>query len=62
MRTATKQKQLFDFAAQIIDERPTAIRLFDGVNTAWFPKAVVEDYGDGTFAVPEFFAREKGFL
>lgn len=28
----------------------------------WVPKSQIEDYGDGTYAMPEWLAIEKGFV
>ena len=36
--------------------------LFDGSRTEWVPKSQVEENGDGTFAMPEWLAKEKGFI
>lgn len=54
--------ELVDIAAQIQGETPKAWRLYDGKITEWVPKSQVEDNGDGTFAMPEWLAKEKGFI
>lgn len=56
------KSELFDLAAQIKGETDRAIRLFDGTKTEWVPKSQVEDNGDGTFTMPAWLAKEKGFL
>lgn len=53
---------LTDIAAEVRGETDKAIRLFDGDKTEWLPKSQVEDNGDGTFTMPEWLAKEKGFI
>lgn len=54
--------ELFDLAAEVKGATSKAWRLFDGTKTEWVPKSQVEDNGDGTFTMPEWLAREKGFI
>ena len=54
--------ELFDLAAEIKGETDKAWRLFDGTRTEWVPKSQVEDNGDGTFTMPEWLAKDKGFI
>ena len=54
--------KLFDLAAEIKGESEKGLRLFDGTETEWVPKSQVEDNGDGTFTMPEWLAKEKGFI
>lgn len=56
------QAELFDLAAEVQAETPKAWRLSDGVKTEWVPKSQVEDNGDGTFTMPIWLAKEKGFI
>lgn len=56
------RSELFDLAAEIKGETDKAWRLSDGTKTEWVPKSQVEDNGDGTFTMPEWLAREKGFI
>ena len=56
------KSELFDLAAKIQGETPKAYRLFDGTKTEWVPKSQVENNGDGTFTMPEWLAKEKGFV
>lgn len=53
---------LFDLAAQLVDESDKAVRLFDGTKTEWMPKSQAQDNGDGTWTIPEWLAKEKGFI
>lgn len=55
-------ERLFDLAAEIRGETEKAWRLWDGSKTEWVPKSLVEDNKDGTFTMPEWLARDKGFI
>lgn len=59
--THTRPK-LIDIAAEIRGETEKAFRLFDGAKTEWVPKSQCEDNGDGTFTMPEWLAKDKGFV
>lgn len=52
----------FDIAAVIKAETDKAWRLFDGAREAWVPKSQVENNGDGTFTMPIWLAKDKGFV
>jgi len=54
--------RVVDIAAQVRGETEKALRLHDGDKTEWVPKRFVENNGDGTFAMPEWLAQEKGFI
>lgn len=56
------KSDLVDIAAEKRGESEKAYRLFDGTRTEWVPKSQVEDNKDGTFAMPEWLAKEKGFI
>jgi len=56
------KSELFDLAAEIKRETDKAWQLFDGTKTEWVPKSLVEDNGDGTFTMPEWLAKDKGFI
>ena len=49
-------------AASICGETEKAWRLDDGTTKEWVPKSQVENNNDGTFAMPEWLASEKGFI
>lgn len=55
------KSELVDIAAQVRGETPKAFRLFDGTKTEWVPKSQVEQNDDGTFTMPEWLAKDKGF-
>lgn len=54
--------KLCDISAEIKIETEKAYQLFDGAKTEWVPKSQVEDNKDGTFTMPEWLARDKGFI
>lgn len=57
------KSDLIDFAAVKVNETEAAILVdHGGDEPAWFPKSVIEDNGDGTFTVPEWWAKEKGVV
>ena len=57
------ESELIDIAAEHHGE-PTekAFWISDGVTDAWVPRSQVEDNGDGTFTMPLWLAKEKGFV
>jgi len=57
-----RRSDLVDIAAEKRGETEKAFRLFDGTFTEWVPKSQAEENGDGTFAMPEWLAKEKGFI
>lgn len=54
--------RLIEIAGEVRGETDKAIRLYDGANAEWVPKSQVQDNGDGTFTMPEWIAKEKGFI
>jgi len=54
--------KVVDIAAEIRAETEKAWRLFDGARTEWVPKSQVENNKDGTFTMPEWLAKDKGFI
>lgn len=54
--------KLIDLSAEIRGETEKAWQLYDGTRKEWVPKSQVEDNGDGTFTMPEWLAKEKGFI
>lgn len=58
----TGESDLVDIAAEVRASTAKAWKLFDGEREAWVPKSQVEDNADGTFAMPEWLAKDKGFI
>lgn len=56
------RSDLIDIAAEVKGETEKAWCLFDGKTTEWVPKSQVENNGDGTYAMPEWLALDKGFI
>jgi hypothetical protein len=54
--------ELVDISAEVRMETEKAWRLHDGAVTEWVPKSQVEDNGNGTFTMPEWLAKDKGFI
>lgn len=55
-------KELFDVAATIVAETEKAWLLDDGAVREWVPKSQVEKNDDGTFTMPTWLAKDKGFI
>ena len=49
-------------AAELKGETEKAFRIYDGQYTEWVPKSQVERNDDGTFTMPEWLAKDKGFI
>lgn len=56
------KSELIDIAAQVRIETERAWKLYDGKVTEWVPKSQVERNDDGTFTMPEWLAKDKGFI
>jgi len=54
--------KLIEIAAVIRIETEKAWQLDDGTRKEWVPKSQVEDNEDGTFTMPEWLAKDKGFI
>lgn len=54
--------ELIDVSVKLRHETDKAYLLFDGAKTEWVPKSQVEDNGDGTFTMPLWLAKDKGFI
>lgn len=58
----SQKSDLVDIAGKVRAETPKAFHLFDGKRTEWVPKSQVEDNHDGTYTMPMWLAKEKGFI
>jgi hypothetical protein len=56
------ESELIDISVEIRGETDKAYRLFDGATMEWIPKSQCQDNEDGTFTMPVWLAREKGFI
>jgi hypothetical protein len=57
-----KDSKLHDIAAELRHETARAYLLDDGTRREWVPKSHVERNDDGTFTMPEWLAKDKGFI
>lgn len=57
----TGRGDLVDIAGEIRRETDRAFLAFDGIREVWLPKSQVE-HDQGTFAMPEWLAKDKGLL
>ena len=62
MTAVSGRSDLVDIAAELAHQTDDAFLLFDGDKPVWVPKSLVEDNNDGTFAMPEWLAKEKGLI
>ena len=56
------RSDLVDIAGEKRAETDKAFQIYDGKTVAWVPKSQVEDNSDGTFSMPEWLAKDKGFI
>jgi hypothetical protein len=56
------KQELIDIAAEVKGRTEKAVRLYDGKTTAWVPSSQIEENEDGTFTMPEWLAKDKGFI
>jgi len=53
---------MVDVEANLVRETDAAFLISDGATQVWVPKSQTTHDGDGTFAMPEWLAKEKGFI
>lgn len=58
----TIESKLTDIAGELRGETDKAYRIYDGKTTEWVAKSLVEQNDDGTWTMPEWLAKEKGFI
>ena len=56
------EHDIIEIAATLVIETPKAFLLDDGGVEEWVPKSQVENNDDGTFSMPEWLAKDKGFI
>jgi hypothetical protein len=63
MSRTSGRSDLVDIAGELRGETERAYRIYDGTRTEWVPKQFVEfDPSDNTFAMPEWLAKDRGFV
>jgi hypothetical protein len=55
-------ERLVDITVEFQGETAKAYRIFDGSKVEWVPKSQCEKNEDGTITMPEWLAKEKGFI
>lgn len=60
----TVESKIVDIDAVVLFENRagTAVKIDDGKTSCWVPKSLIEDYEDGTIAMPLWLAQEKGLV
>lgn len=57
-----ERAQLVEITGEAKRTTEKAILFYDGAKEEWVPKQFVEDNRDGTFTMPTWLARDKGFI
>lgn len=58
----TVESKLTDIEGELRGETDKAYRIYDGKTAQWVAKSLVERNDDGTWTMPVWLAREKGFV
>lgn len=59
----TGRSDIVDIAGTLLIETDKAYKIdFGEFTPTWLPKSQVENNGDGTWAMPEWLATEKGLI
>lgn len=56
------RKQPIEIAVETLYETDQAWKLFDGIRTEWVPKSQVKYNGGCVYTMPEWLAKQKGFI
>lgn len=56
-----EKSQLVEITGEIKRTTDKGILFYDGAREAWVPKQFIEDNRDGTFTMPQWLAKDKGF-
>lgn len=57
------RSDVVDVAGELRHSTVRAYCIFDGTKEVWLPKSLVEhDEEEGTFAMPEWLAKDKGLI
>lgn len=51
-----------EVTAKLIRANANAMEIDDGDRRAWVPKSLATDNEDGTFSMPEWVAKDRGFI
>jgi len=58
----TVESKQIEIAVEVCRSSERAVELYDGARKAWFPKSQVTDNNNGTVTMPEWLARDRGFI
>ena len=56
------RSDIVDVAGEILAQTEKAIQFYDGNVTVWLPRSQIEIGDDGTVAMPEWLAKDKGLI
>ena len=56
------RSDIVDVAGEVRAETDRAIQFYDGSVTVWLPRSQIEIGDDGTVAMPEWLAKDKGLI
>ena len=56
------RSDIVDVAGEIRAQTEKAIQFYDGNVTVWLPRSQIEIGDDGTVAMPEWLAKDKGLI
>lgn len=59
---STGRSDIVDIAGEIRAQTERAIQFYDGTVMVWLPRSQVEIGDDGTIAMPEWLAKDKGLI
>lgn len=51
-----------EIMARLVRANESAFEIDDGDRRAWVPKSLTTDNQDGTFTMPEWIAKDRGFI
>lgn len=63
-RPARGSRDMIEIAGEITARHPggKAVKFYDGKRTEWVPLSQIKNNDDGTFSMPEWLAKDKGFI
>lgn len=56
------RSNIVDIAGEIRAETDKAVQFYDGERTVWLPRSQIEIGDNGTVAMPEWLAMDKGLI
>jgi len=62
MSKTSGRSDLVDIPCEIRAQTAKAVQVYDGKTTVWLPRSQIEIGDDGTIAMPEWLALDKGLI